>query len=161
MLACAGSAALTLLLRDSEQPGVLPVAISAVLFMISILGFLAVSVDMTETYRISNVVGAVTRQGLREIDRLYPPTVDDVDEGRFRPVPPTGEPDQVVRAPTARSGCSSASSRLGWSPIARAHNATIVIVPAVGDYVEPGTPLLHIFGPERIPERTLHAGIRL
>ena len=77
-----------MLLGDSDELGVLPVVISAVLFAISLLGFLAVSVDMTGTYRISNVVGAVTREGLREIDRLYPRTVDDVDEGRSRPVPP-------------------------------------------------------------------------
>jgi hypothetical protein len=38
---------------------------------------------------------------------------------------------------------------------------TIVIVPAVGDFVEPGTPLFHVYGAAQIPERTLHAGIRL
>ena len=161
VLACAGAAALTLLLGDSDQLGVLPVVISAVLFVISLLGFLAVNVDMTGTYRISNVVGAVTREGLHEIDRLYPRTVEDVDEGRSRPVPPAGEPDQVVNASGSTFGVLLGFFAPWLVPIARTHNATIVIVPAVGDYVEPGTPLFHVFGPERIPKRTLHAGIRL
>lgn len=161
VLGCAGSAALILLLRDSDQLGVLPVATSAVLFAISVLGFLAVNVDMTGTYRVSNVVGAAAREGLREIDRLYPLAVDDVDEGRSRPVPPAGEPDQVVRAPDGTFGVLLGFFAPWLVPIARTHKATIVIVPAVGDYVEPGTPLFRVFGPERIPERTLHAGIRL
>jgi uncharacterized membrane protein len=161
VLGCAGAAAVTMIFRDAEHLGVLPIAISAALFAISVLGFLAVYVDITGTYRISNVVGAVTRQGLSEIDRIYPRPIDDVDEGRSRPVPPTGEPDQVVRAPENTIGVLLGFFAPWLIPIARAHDATIAIVPAVGDYVEPGTPLVHVFGPERIPERTLRAGIRL
>lgn len=161
VLACAGSAALTLIFGDSEQLGVLPVAISAVLLAISVLGFLAVNVEMTNTYRISNVVGALARDGLREIARLYPLAVDDVEEGRSRPAPPAGEPDQVVRAPEDTFGVLLGFFAPWLVAIARTHKATIVVVPAVGDFVEPGTPLLRVFGPERIPEPELRAGIRL
>ena len=161
VLGCAGAAVLALLLRDSGELGVLPVVVSAGLFAISLLGFLAVWVDMTGTYRVSNVVGAVTRQGLREIDRLYPLTVAEVDEGRSRPVPPAGKPDQVVRAPESTFGVLLGFFAPWLVPLARMHNVTIVIVPAVGDFVEPGTPLFHVYGAGRIPERTLHAGVRL
>ena len=161
VLGCAGAAALALFLRNSEEPGVLPVAVSAALFAFSLLGFLAVSVDMTATYRVSNVVGAVTRQGLREIDRLYPLTLAEVDEGPSRPVPPVGEPNQVVRAPDTTFGVLLGFYAPWLVPLARTHNVTIVIVPAVGDFVEPGTPLFHVYGARRISERTLHAGIRL
>ena len=146
VIGCAGAAALVLLFRDSGDLTVLPVAVSAALFAISLLGFLAVNVDMTGTYRVSNVVGAVTRQGLREIDRLYPLTVAEVDEGRSRPVPPVGEPDQVVRAADSTFGVLLGFFEPWLVPLARTHNVTIVIVPAVGDFVEPGTPLFHVYG---------------
>ena len=161
VIGCAGAATLVLLFGDSGDVTVLPVAVSAALFAISLLGFLAVNVDMTGTYRVSNVVAAVTRQGLREIDRLYPLTLAEVDEGRSRPVPPVGEPDQVVRASDSTFGVLLGFFEPWLVPLARTHNVTIVIVPAVGDFVEPGTPLFHVYGAVQIPERTLHAGIRL
>ena len=116
---------------------------------------------MTETYRVSNVVGSVARQGLREIDRLYPLTVAEVDEGRSRPAPPVGEPDQIVRASDTTFGVLLGFFAPWLVPHAKAHDVTIVIVPTVGDFVEPGAPLFHIYGPGRISERTLHAGVRL
>ena len=90
---------------------------------------------MTETYRVSNVVGSVARQGLREIDRLYPLTVAEVDEGRSRPAPPVGVPDQVVRAPDSTFGVLLGFFAPWLVPLAKTHDVTIVIVPAVGDFV--------------------------
>jgi uncharacterized membrane protein len=161
VLTCAGSAWLVLLNDDAEQLTVLPLALSVLLLVVSFLGLLALIVDVTRTYRVSSVVSDTARAGLRAVDRLYPLTVDEVDEGRSRPAPPAGTPDQVVRAPEGTFGVLLGFFAPWLVPVARAHGATIVIVPAVGDYVETGTPLFFVFGPKQIPERQLRAGIRL
>jgi uncharacterized membrane protein len=161
MLTCAGSAWLVLLDDDTEQLTVLPLAVSVALLAVSFLAFLALNVDITRTVRISSIVSDTARAGLREVDRLYPLTVDEVDAGHSRRVAPVGPPDQVVRAPEGTFGVFLGFFAPWLVPVARLHDATIVIVPAVGDYVERGTPLVHVFGPKQIPERQLRAGIRL
>jgi uncharacterized membrane protein len=160
VLACSSSAWLALLGDNAEQLGLLPVVVSGALLAVSLLGFLAANVDMTRVYRVSNVVSDVAGDGLREVGRLYPLSVDEVDGGRARPVPPAGAPGQVVRAPEKGFGVLLGFFAPWLVPLATAHDATIVIVPAVGDFVEPGTPLFHVFGPKQIPERQLLAGIR-
>jgi uncharacterized membrane protein len=160
-LTCAGSAWLVLLNDDAEQLTLLPVGVSAALLAVSFLGFLALIVDVRRTYRVSSVVSDTARAGLRAVDRLYPLTVDEVDAGRSPPVPPAGTPDQVVRAPEGTFGVLLGFFAPWLVRVAGAHGATIVIVPAVGDYVETGTPLFLVFGPKQIPERQLRAGIRL
>jgi uncharacterized membrane protein len=161
VLTCAGSAWLALLNDDAEQLSVLPLAVSVVLLAVSFLGFLALIFTVTRTYRVSRVVSDTARAGLREIDRLYPLAVDEVDAGRSRAAPPEGTPDQVVRAPEGTFGVLLGFFAPWLVRVARAHGATIVIVPAVGDFVETGAPLFLVFGPKRIPERQLRAGIRL
>jgi uncharacterized membrane protein len=161
VLTCAATAWLVLLNDDAEELSVLPLALSTVLLAVSFLGFLALTVDITRTFRVSSVVSDTARTGLRAVDRLYPLTVDEVDAGRSHPAPPAGTPDQVVRAPEGTFGVVLGFFAPWLVLVARAHGATTVIVPAVGDYVEPGTPLFHVFGPKRIPERQLRAGIRL
>ena len=160
VLACAGSAALALLLRDSgdaRRPAGRDQRRAA--------GDQRARLPCRQRRHDADVSHLERRRG-----RYTPGCVRStastrcrakVDEGRSRPVPPAGEPDQVVRASDSTFGVLLGFFAPWLVPIARTHNATIVIVPAVGDYVEPGTPLFHVFGPERIPERTLHAGIRL
>jgi uncharacterized membrane protein len=160
-LTCSGAAWLVLLDDDAEQLSVLPLAISVVLLSVSFLAFVALIVDIARTFRVSSVVSDTARTGLRAIDRLYPLTVDEVDASRSHVAPPAGPPDQVVRAPDGTFGVLLGFFAPWLVPVARAHGATIVIVPAVGDYVETGTPLFHVFGPKQIPERQLRAGIRL
>jgi uncharacterized membrane protein len=65
-----------------------------------------------------------------------------------------------VRAPEGTFGVLLGFFAPWLVPVARAHDATIVIVPAVGDFVEPGSPVVYVFGPKQIPERRLRAGIR-
>jgi uncharacterized membrane protein len=161
VLTCAASAWLVLLDEDAGQLSVLPLALSTVLLAVSFVGFLALTVDITRTFRVSSVVSDTARTGLRAIDRLYPLTVDQVDAGHSRPASPSGTPDQVVRAPEGTFGVLLGFFAPWLVRVARAHGATIVIVPAVGDYVETGAPLFHVFGPKQIPERQLRAGIRL
>lgn len=161
VLVCAGVSALVIVVGDEDEVGVLPLGISAILFAISFLGFVAVNVDMTRTHRISNVVGATARDSLRQVERLYPLPIADAAAAATRRERPTGEPDQVVSAADGGFGVLLGFFAPWLVPVARMHGATIVIVPAVGDFVEPGTPLFHIFGAERIRERTLLAGIRL
>jgi uncharacterized membrane protein len=160
VLGCAGVSALVVVFREADEVGVLPLGISAVLLAVSFLGFIGVNVNMTRTHRVSNVVGTIARDGLREIDHLYTQALSHgADEARR--TPPTGDPDQVVRAIDGAFGVLLGFFSPWLVPVARVHRATIVIVPAVGDFVEPGTPLFHVFGPERIRERTLLAGVRL
>jgi uncharacterized membrane protein len=160
VVTCAASAWLALLNDDAEQLGVLPVGVSAALLAVSFLAFLALNLDIARTCRISSVVSDTARAGLREVDRLYPLTVDEVDGRRSLPVPPAGAPDQVVRAPEGAFGVLLGFFGPWLVSVARAHDATIVIVPAVGDFVEPGSPVVYVFGPKQIPERQLRAGIR-
>jgi uncharacterized membrane protein len=161
VLVCAGVSALVIVFREADEVGVLPLGISTALLGVSFLGFIGVNVNMTKTHRVSNVVGTIARDGLREVDRLYPRALSDGTDDEARPTPPTGDPDQVVHAIDGTFGVLLGFFSPWLVPVARAHGATVVIVPAVGDFVEPGTPLFHVFGSERIRERTLLAGVRL
>jgi uncharacterized membrane protein len=156
-LVCAGVSALIILFGDEEEVGVLPLVVSVGFLAAGFLAFVGVNIEMTKIYRVSNVVGTTARDGLRQIERLYP-SAGEEDSGH---APPTGTPNQIVRAGDETFGVLLGFYAPWLVTLARAHRATIVIVPAVGDFVEPGTPLFHVFGPERISERTLLAGVRL
>jgi uncharacterized membrane protein len=158
VLLCAGVSALIIVFRDAQEVGVLALGISAVLLGVSFLSFIAVNVDMTKTYHVSNVVGATAREGLRQIDSLYPLFLGkDSRPGR---TPPGGEPQQVARATHRESGVLLGFFSRWLVAAGRMYDATIVIVPAVGDFVEAGAPLFQVYGKERIREPTLFAGVR-
>lgn len=159
VLVCAGVSALIIVLRDAQEVGVLTLVTSATLLGLSFLSFIAVNVDMTKTYHVSNVVGATARDGLRQIDSLYPLSLGE-DGQRPGRTPPSGEPQQVVRATDRESGVLLGFFSRWLVAAGRMHDATIVIVPAVGDFVEAGAPLFQLYGKQRIREPTLFAGVR-
>jgi hypothetical protein len=118
---CAGVSALIIMFGDEGEVGVLPLALSVGFLGASFLAFVGVSVEMTRTYRVSNVVGTTARDGLRQIDRLYlrgeaarrrsPPQAAD---GRTGPDRACGRrnfrrPPRLLRAlaRAARQGASS------------------------------------------------------
>ena len=71
-LVCAGVSALIIMFGDEEEVGVLPLAVSVAFLAAGFLAFVGVNVEMTKIYRVSNVVGTTARDGLRQIERLYP-----------------------------------------------------------------------------------------
>jgi uncharacterized membrane protein len=159
VLMCTSGAAVALALSDRHDVGILPVLVSVALLAASVLAFIAVTVDMMRTYRISGVVESVARDAIREVEGLHLATL--ATRGRAAiGAAPTGEPDAVVRATDRASGVLLGFYGPWLVPIARIHSATIVLVPAVGDFVQPGTPVFQVFGSSSIHHPTLLAGVR-
>ena len=76
------------------------------------------------SFRVSNVVGTTSRDGLREVDRLYPLPVEDGPETPARAEPPTGQPDQTVRAGDDTYGVLLGFFTPWLVGVAHAHGAT-------------------------------------
>jgi uncharacterized membrane protein len=95
---------------------------------------------------------------LQQIESLYPLLLGQ--DGRQARIPPSGEPQQVAHATHRESGVLLGFFSRWLVAAGRMHDATIVIVPAVGDFVEAGSPLFQVYGKKRIRESTLFGGVR-
>ncbi|NLU80628.1 DUF2254 domain-containing protein [Micromonospora sp. HNM0581] len=139
--------------RDSERLPELSLAVSMSLVLASTAMFIYYLHHITTVMRVSHIIVAIGAQTRRTIDQHVP----DSEE----PAGVVGEVVQVVPAVAAGLVTSVDLARL--ARLGREHYCSITVVPAPGDFVVAGAPLLHCHRtptaePRQLPtERVAHA----
>ncbi|WBB55589.1 DUF2254 domain-containing protein [Verrucosispora sp. WMMD573] len=133
--------------RDSERLPELSLAVSMSLVLASTAMFIYYLHHITTVMRVGHIIVAIGAQTRRTIDRHVP--------DREEPAWIAGEVVQVV--PAAAAGLVTSADLALLARLAREHDCAITVVPAPGDFVVAGAPLLHC---HRLPSgkpRTLPA----
>lgn len=140
--------------EPAGDPGFVPavsVVIALILIMASLILFIALLSTVANGLRAANVVRSIGRDGLRVIERMYPESLPS-DAVRTVPESIPGPFRQVTFA--AKAGVIVAIDLRSLVTAARRSGATIVMVPAVGDFIIPGEPLFAVEGEHRrFPDR--------
>ncbi|MEV4715476.1 DUF2254 domain-containing protein [Micromonospora sp. NPDC049374] len=119
--------------RDSERLPELSLAVSMSLVLASTAMFIYYLHHITTVMRVSHIIVAIGAQTRRTIDRHVP--------DRAEPARVMGEVVQVV--PAAAAGLVTSADLALLARLAREHDCAITVVPAPGDFVVAGAPLLH------------------
>ncbi|MFV2103521.1 DUF2254 domain-containing protein [Micromonospora sp. LOL_024] len=126
---------------DSERLPELSLAVSMSLVLASTAMFIYYLHHITTVMRVSHIIAAIGAQTRRTIERYVPE--------REVPAAAVGEVVQVVPAPEAGVVTDVDLSLL--ARLAREHDCAVTVVPAPGDFVVSGAPLLHT---HRLPTGT-------
>jgi len=131
------------------------------LTLLSILMFLVLINSTSNGLRVARVVQAVDRLARDVFDTTYPSNASDADAATA-----TAEslrdrtPVQTIYVgPVGR--VVVAFDQKGLSHLAQRHGALIELVPAIGDHVRSGGPLLHIYGSHELSEHRLRRYVAL
>ena len=122
--------------QDSERLPELSLAVSMSLVLASTAMFIYYLHHITTLMRVSHIIAAIGTQTRRTIDRHVP--------DREEPVAVLGDVVQVVPAPEA--GMVTDVDLPLLARLAHEHDCAVTVVPAPGDFVVTGAPLLRCHG---------------
>ncbi|MCZ7422029.1 MULTISPECIES: DUF2254 domain-containing protein [unclassified Micromonospora] len=133
--------------RDSDRLPELSLAVSMSLVLASTAMFIYYLHHITTVMRVSHIIVAIGAQTRRTIDRHVPEHEE--------PAEIIGEVVQVV--PATAAGLVTSVDLALLARLAREHDCAITVVPAPGDFVVAGAPLLHCHrlpgvGPRPLPD---------
>lgn len=107
------------------------------------LGTFVIYIDhIVHTARGTSIIDRIGNDTRAEIDRLFPATLEEADpypEGTV----PDGSPEVVHSQGHGNIFEMDVEGMIEW---AAAHDAKVIMVPAVGDFVPADSPLLHVYG---------------
>lgn len=148
--------------RDEQYAPDLTVTLALVLLVGATLLFLALLQRVMDRLRPRALYAAVAREAVVAIHAVYPRPLDAAhgragadDDGSWR----ASEP-HVVRL-TGAPGVVSAFDHELLVQAATAADVTIELAAAVGEFVDPGQPLVRIHGAGSIEERVLRTGVEI
>ena len=118
----------------------LSVALAFVLVLVSLAVFVHYIHHIAQSIQVSSIIAAVAAETRETIERMYPPGASVVAAAK-----PAGAPTSVVRSDRTPGVI------LGYDDdrliaLATANDCTLVMVPAVGDFVPEGATLFQIHG---------------
>ncbi len=142
--------------RDEQRLPELSLAVSMSLVLASTAMFIYYLHHMTTMMRVSHIIASIGAQTRRTVERHLP----DDDQ----PPPVAGEVVQVVPAPTPGMVTDVDLARL--ARLARQHDCAISVIPAPGDFVVVGAPLLRAHRlpagePRRLPAARAARGVTI
>lgn len=116
------------------------------LVLLSVGVFVAYINHIAQSIRVINIITSVGDETRRAIDHLYPASEDEprAEEPIFLP---QGRPTRVI--PSPGPGVVIAYDADELVEAARRAGGLLVLVPAVGDFVPEGAPLLHAYGDDQ------------
>lgn len=118
-------------------PGAFALAVATIAMFVSYIDHIVHAARGTS---IIDRIGSETRA---EIDRLYPADLDE-DDPYASGALPDGEPSAVIRSPQPGVVYElDTDGLLAWAADA---DATVVVCPAVGDFIPGGAPLIEVHG---------------
>ena len=126
----------------------LSVLFAVVLVGISVLVFLRLIADVTDSIRSGRVVADVGRSGRRVIEATFPlPVTADTppsSSGAARYTPDA--PGHEVGCPRSGGGVLQAMDLDGIVAIAEEARVTVELVPEIGEFVSTGAPVFRVYG---------------
>ena len=132
--------------EDPEFVPALAVSGAFGLVLLSLGVFVAYINHIAQAIRVINIITSVGDETRRVIDRLYP--ASEEEPGAEEPISlPQSRPTRVV--PSSGPGVVIAYDADGLVEAARRAGCLLVLVPAVGDFIPEGAPLLHAYGDDR------------
>jgi uncharacterized membrane protein len=129
------------------------------LMLLSILMFLVLIQVTTNGLRVANAVQNLDSEARQVFDVVYPGDADTAAAATATVQSLHGKtPIQTVYQGSVGS-VLVALDRDDMTRLAANHGAVIVLVPAVGDHVSTGAPLLHVYGSTEIPDLRLRRAL--
>ncbi|MGH8875604.1 MAG: DUF2254 domain-containing protein [Acidimicrobiia bacterium] len=129
--------------EDPEFVPALAVSGAFALVLLSLGVFVAYINHIAQAIRVINIITAVGDETRQAVDRLYP--ASEEEPGAEEPISlPQGRPTRVI--PSPRPGVVVAYDADRLVAAARRSACLLVLVPAVGDFLPGGGPLLHAYG---------------
>ncbi len=144
---------------NSERVPQLTVTIAILLVIASVVVFLSMLHELSQTMRAANMVAAVGETTRSSIELMYPELAGEHPEPVPTHVMDPADAVQVVRH-DGQGGVIQAYDTDGLIALAREHEAVVEIAPGTGDFVPYGSALFRIYGNE-IPEAELRCRIAL
>jgi len=124
------------------------------LTLASIMMFFILINASSDGLRVARVLQTVDRLAREVFDTVYPSDgPDGAAQETVRSLPDRA-PVQTVRVGPVGQ-VVVAVDQTGITDLARRHDALVELVPAIGDHVPGGGPLLHVYGARALPERRL------
>ncbi len=144
---------------NSDRVPQLTVTIAVLLVIASVIVFLSMLHDLSQTMRAANMVAAVGESTRTTLEQVYPdPAGEHPDPVRTHVMDPN-DAVQVIRH-DGQGGVVQAYDTDGLIELARTHDAVVEIAPGTGDFVPYGSPLFRIYRSE-VPEAELRSRIAL
>jgi uncharacterized membrane protein len=140
---------------DRTGRAVAPVAtvlVALVLLVVTLGAFVALVQRAFELTQIGGILRSLMRRALEVIDDVHPPG----DRGDERAPVATLDPHAEVVAHEGQAAVIAAIDRAALLQLARDTGGFVEVVPTVGQYVAPGTPVLRVHGGDGAP-RGAHA----
>ncbi len=131
------------------------------LTLLSIVMFLMLINRTSDGLRVASVVQGVDSAARQVFDAVYPNSASEASaaEQAARSL------NELTPVQTVRQGLVGlvvvALDRTRIVNLAERYDAVIELVPAIGDHVPAGGPLLNVYGPRQLPERQLRRGVLL
>lgn len=130
------------------------VLLAVVLVAVSILEFLRLIIEVTDSIRSGRVISDVGRHGRREISAAFPqPATSAAPPAAERHAP--DEVGHVVVCPRAGGGVLQAMNTAGILAAAADARVVVELVPAIGDYVPTGSTVFRVYGGATTPSNPL------
>lgn len=139
------------------------VSVALLMLLASMLMFLRLISRTTQGLRVAAVLRDLGRDARKVVDRVYPEPVSagDEDDASGDAGLAAGDPARTV-AHEGEPGVLQSVDFKGLVERAAAADATIELVPRVGDLIAPGTPLFRVRGDDgAIEERWLHGAVAI
>lgn len=129
---------------DAAQPGGqfvpnISITVGFALVLLSIAFFVAYIHHIAQSIRIGNLAELIAQETDDAIHDIY-----DHDEVASRVEAPHGPPDQVIVS--KGRGVLAAVDRDGLVAVAAGEDAVVKVIPAVGDFVPRGAPVMEVYG---------------
>jgi uncharacterized membrane protein len=134
------------------------ITVSLLLLLLSMAMFLRLISRTTQGLRVAAVVKDLGKAGAKAIVRSYPdPAVDPATAGAETALDPA-ESAQTVEFSREPGVLQSVDTR-GLVRIAQESDVVLELVPAVGDLIAPGMPLLRVYGGGRVDAERLRRSV--
>ena len=117
--------------------------------LLSLAVFVAYIHHISQSIRVGKITESISAETRATIADIY-----DHDFVRERVKPPTTDPSRVLNAPKA--GVVTALDRDSLRDAATTADCVLEVVPAVGDFVPEGAPLIRIYGDPQIDDDIVH-----
>ncbi|MEJ5913665.1 DUF2254 domain-containing protein [Pseudokineococcus sp. 1T1Z-3] len=143
--------------RATADPLGFSVLLAVVLAVLSVVTFAVFSHHVAHLVRVGSLTRTLAAETRRTIDDEMPhPVAQEQEQEDAAPRRP--DPGSRRTVPTPRAGSLVAVDHAALVRVAEKADAVVEVLPAVGDYVPDGSPLLHVWGPQ-FPPRALRRAV--
>lgn len=136
------------------------IEVALLLLLLSMAMFLRLISRTTQGLRVAAVLADLGKGAREAIERAYPEPTSGAEEETADPGAPAEAPSSVVTY-DYHPGVLQSVDLHGLVRMARDADAIIELVPPVGDFLVPGSPLLHVYGGSGIDEERLQKSIAI